>query len=127
MNTHLTTPLSPAETVTKLTETFKAKGMTIFAVIDHQQGAQQVGLILPPTTVIFYGNPKVGTPLMQQDPEFALQLPLKVLVTQNHEGQTDVIFERAQDLVAGSKIDVEDAINTLGKAEQLIQEILNKA
>lgn len=127
MNQHLTTTLSPSETIAKLTEVFKAKGMTIFAVIDHQQAAKEAGLEMQPATVIIYGNPKAGTPLMKQDPEFALQLPLKVLVTKNHEGKTEVIFASTAHLIANSHIDAEQAKNSIGKAETLIENTLKES
>ncbi|RWA53434.1 hypothetical protein AU476_14045 [Cupriavidus sp. UYMSc13B] len=56
------------------------KGMTIFARIDHAEAARNVGLAMPPTQVLIYGNAKRGTPLMLAAPGVALDLPLRVLV-----------------------------------------------
>lgn len=69
-------------TVEQLSEAFTSKGMKIFAVIDHQEAAKDAGLEMQAAKVIIYGAPKAGTPYMIKDPHFALQLPLKVLVTQ---------------------------------------------
>ncbi|MGP1365672.1 DUF302 domain-containing protein, partial [Neisseria sicca] len=70
------------DTVRRLETAVKEKGMTVFAVIDHQAAARQSGLDMQPAKVIVFGTPKAGTPLMQKDPAFALQLPLRVLVTE---------------------------------------------
>ena len=75
-----------AATVTKLTNVLTAKGMTIFSTIDHQQGAVKAGLELLPTTLIIFGNPKVGTKLMNCDQRIGLALPLKMLIWQDEAG-----------------------------------------
>ena len=75
-------------TVTKLKDVLKAKGMTIFSTIDHQQGAIKAGLDLRPTVLVIFGNPKVGTRLMQCDQRMGLALPLKMLVWQDEAGVT---------------------------------------
>jgi uncharacterized protein (DUF302 family) len=75
-------------TVTKLKDVLKAKGMTIFSTIDHQQGAIKAGLELRPTVLVIFGNPKVGTRLMQCDQRMGLALPLKMLVWQDGAGAT---------------------------------------
>ena len=75
-------------TVTKLSDVLTSKGMTIFSVINHQQGAIKVGLELRPTTLVIFGNPKVGTALMQCDQRIGLALQLKMLVWQDDDGVT---------------------------------------
>ena len=75
-------------TVTKLSDVITAKGMTIFATINHQQGAIKAGLDLRPTVLVIFGNPKVGTALMQCDQRIGLVLPLKMLVWQDEVGVT---------------------------------------
>lgn len=117
----LTTSLSVDAAAQKLTETLTSKGMTVFAVMDHQAAAQKAGLTMQAAKVIVYGAPKAGTPLMEKDPHFALKLPLKVLLTQNRQGQTEVVFDNAARVIQDSKIDYADVENTLGKAEQLIE------
>jgi uncharacterized protein (DUF302 family) len=57
-----------------------ARGLTVFAVIDHAAGAAGAGLTLAPETVIVFGNPAAGTALMQADPRVGLDLPLKILI-----------------------------------------------
>ncbi|EDK29730.1 hypothetical protein VSWAT3_07246 [Vibrionales bacterium SWAT-3] len=71
------------ETADRFEEIAKSKGLTLFARIDHQKNASKVDLELRPTEVIIFGNPKVGTPLMQCAQEVAIDLPQKVLVTED--------------------------------------------
>lgn len=113
------------DTVNRLQSTFKDKGMTIFAVIDHQKAAKDTGLTMQPATVIIFGTPKAGTPLMKKDPNFALQLPLKVLVSQSND-QVTVSFEDTHSLIANSNIDFDDVKNTLANAEKLIEKTVTQ-
>lgn len=111
-------------TVNQLTRAFKSKGLHIFATVNHQQAAEKAGLEMQPATVIIYGAPKAGTPLMQKDPHLALQLPLKVLVTENN-GRVEVVYSTARAIIAGSTIDYSEVENSLAKAEQLIRNTVN--
>ncbi|MDO4777283.1 MAG: DUF302 domain-containing protein [Cardiobacteriaceae bacterium] len=109
-----------AKTVDTLENTLKDKGMTIFARIDHQAAAKEAGLDMQPAIVIVYGTPKAGTPLMVKDPSLALQLPLKVLVTEV-DGKVQVILNSAEQVVARSSTSYADVENTLAKAENLVR------
>lgn len=83
------------ETITKIESIVKSKakeGMGIFTVIDHQKGAQKSGLQMQAEKVILFGNPKLGTKMMQRDPKTGLDLPLKVLVYQDKEGKTKIVY-----------------------------------
>ncbi|ABB40355.1 protein of unknown function DUF302 [Oleidesulfovibrio alaskensis G20] len=60
--------------------------MSVFAVFDHKQNAEDAGLTMPETKVVVFGNPAAGTPLMNQAPTLALELPLKVLVRETRSG-----------------------------------------
>jgi uncharacterized protein (DUF302 family) len=73
-------------TADRLENTLKQKGMTVFARIDHAAGAQKVGQKLRPTELIVFGNPKVGTPLMQCRQSTAIDLPQKALIWEDQEG-----------------------------------------
>ena len=70
------------DTVQRLTDAIVQAGNTIFATIDQTAAAEGVGLSLRPTTLIIFGNPKGGTLLMEAFPEFAIELPLKLIVWQ---------------------------------------------
>jgi uncharacterized protein (DUF302 family) len=84
-----------SETIARLRSALEAKGFAIMAVIDHAAAAKAVGLAMPPTTVLIYGNPKGGTPLMLAAPDFALELPLRVLVREDESGQVHAVFNAA--------------------------------
>ena len=84
-------PLPVAGTVAKLTGILSAKGIKLFAVIDQSAEARQVGLSLRDTTLVIYGSPAAGTPVMAASPLSALDLPLKVLVWDD-DGQTKVTY-----------------------------------
>ncbi len=75
------------ETADRLTKALEAKGIKVAARIDHAAGAKAAGLELPPTLVVMFGNPKLGTPLMQADPRIGLDLPMKMLVWQDKAGK----------------------------------------
>ena len=83
----------PAETVTRLENSIASHGLTIFARIDHAAGAKEVGMDLPPTRVVIFGSPKSGTPLMQMSDTIGLQLPLKILVRQQANGETFLAYD----------------------------------
>lgn len=119
----LESPHNVEATAQYLVTALQARGMTVFARIDHQAAASDAGLEMQPAQVIVYGNPKVGTPLMQADPELALQLPLKVLVTEV-EGKTRVIFASTGRVLEGSRIKAGDVADTLGRNEGLIRALL---
>jgi uncharacterized protein (DUF302 family)/uncharacterized membrane protein YidH (DUF202 family) len=76
-----------ADTMNRLEAEVKAKGMTVFARVDHAGGARAVGLSLRPTELLIFGNAKGGTPLMEANQEIGLDLPLKVLVYQDAAGK----------------------------------------
>jgi uncharacterized protein (DUF302 family) len=78
----------PEQTLAKFEAALTAKGMSVFAKIDHAAGAASVGMELRPTLVILFGNPKGGTPLMQAAQTSGIDLPLKALIWQDASGVT---------------------------------------
>jgi uncharacterized protein (DUF302 family) len=84
-----TTPSSfgPKETMDRFEAEIKARGMTVFARVDHAAGAAEVGLPLRPTELLIFGNAKAGTPLMQANPAIGIDLPLKALVFEDAAGK----------------------------------------
>ena len=92
-------PLPVAGTVAKLTGIISAKGVKLFAVIDQSAEARQVGLSLRDTTLVIFGSPAAGTPVMAASPLAALDLPLKVLVWDD-DGQTKVSYYSPDTLAA---------------------------
>jgi uncharacterized protein (DUF302 family) len=84
------------ETVDKLMTILKSKGVTLFALVDHSGEAEKVGLKMPPTKLLIFGNPKGGTPLMLAAPSAALDLPLKILVAEDSEGKVWISYNSAE-------------------------------
>lgn len=80
------------ETLERLKATLQAKGVTIFAVVDHSGEAEKAGLKMPPTKLVIFGNPKAGTPLMLAAPSSAIDLPLKILIREDAEGAVWVSY-----------------------------------
>ena len=85
--TDLASKHSVAETAEQLEALLKSKGMKIFARIDQAAEAEAVGLKMRPMVLLFFGNPKTGTPLMIQHPSLAMDLPLKALVWESADGK----------------------------------------
>jgi uncharacterized protein (DUF302 family) len=78
----------PKETMDRLEAGVKAKGLTVFARIDHAAGAAEVRLPLQPTELLIFGNARGGTPLMQANQTIGIDLPLKALAWQDASGKT---------------------------------------
>jgi len=79
-------------TLARLLEALDARGMTTFAVIDHAKGAASIGESLRPTTLIVFGNPRGGTPLMQAEQRMGIELPLKMLVAEKDGGAVTLFY-----------------------------------
>ncbi len=86
--TTLKSSFGPDETMNRLEAEMKARGMAVFARVDHAAGAAGVGLSLRPTAVLIFGTAKAGTPLMQSVQTIGIDLPLKALVWQDAAGTT---------------------------------------
>jgi uncharacterized protein (DUF302 family) len=78
---------SVQETVEKIKRVLDAKGVKLFAVIDHSGEAAKVAMKMPDTKLLIFGSPQAGTPLMLAAPTIALDLPLKILVTEDNQGK----------------------------------------
>jgi len=88
----LRTDHSVDETVDRLREILRSKAIELFALVDHSGEAAKAGLHMPPTKLLIFGNPKAGTPVMLAAPSAAIDLPLKILVWQDPEGQVWVSY-----------------------------------
>ena len=84
------------DTVARLNSILKAKGITLFALVDHSGEAEKVGMKMPPTKLLIFGSPKAGTPLMLAAPSIALDLPLKILVAQDAQGKVWISYNSAE-------------------------------
>ena len=111
-------------TADRLENVLKQKGMTVFLRINHAEGANKVGKKLRPTELVVFGNPKVGTPLMQCSQTTAIDLPQKALVWEDSEGQVWLSYNDPNYLVKRHGITgcaevikkIEKALNNFAKA-----------
>ena len=87
---------SVSVTADRLENVLVAKGMTVFARVDHAAGAKKAGKTLPPTELLIFGNPKVGTPLMLCSRSIAIDLPQKALIWQDSAGDTWISYNDPQ-------------------------------
>lgn len=101
--------LDSQQTVARLEAALAAKGVTLFAKIDHAAGAAAVGLPLPPTTVLIFGNAQAGTKLMQIDQRIGIDLPLRMLVWTDAAGKTFVSYSDPAWIAARYGIAAENA------------------
>jgi uncharacterized protein (DUF302 family) len=108
-------PMSVTDTVSRLTDMVSASGMRLFAVIDQQAEARRAGLELRETTLVIFGSPAGGTPVMQAAPLSALDLPLKVLVwADQDQAQTKVSYYAPAALAARHDLSQTLAANLAG-------------
>ena len=80
------------DTVQKVEELLKAKGVKLFAQVDHSGEAEMAGMQMRPTKLLIFGSPKAGTPLMIAAPSVAIDLPLKMLVWESADGKTWISY-----------------------------------
>ncbi len=106
-------PRSVGATVDRLSAEIAARGLTLFAVVDHSGGARAAGLELRDTQLVIFGSPQAGTPVMQAAPLAALDLPLKVLVWADGE-QTKVSYTAPAALAARHDLSEELAARLAG-------------
>ena len=118
----LTTTLSsfgPKETMDRLEAEVKAKGLTIFARIDHAAGAAAVGMPLRPTEVLIFGNARGGTPLMEANQSVGIDLPLKALVYQDADGKVWLSYDNPSWIAQRHGLDAAVAANLRALARAL--------
>ncbi len=114
---------SVAESVARLQAAIKANGLTLFATIDHTRNAANANLKLRPTVLIVFGNPKVGTQLMNASPTLGISLPMKILIYQADDNTVWVVHEAPAHLAYRHQLDgkeellkkIADALRGLSK------------
>jgi uncharacterized protein (DUF302 family) len=84
------------ETVLKLKGILEAKGVKLFALVDHSGEAEKAGMKMPPTKLLIFGNPEGGTPVMLASPSVALDLPLKILVAEDAGGKVWLSYNSSE-------------------------------
>jgi len=116
-------PYSVAQTLDRLEAVLQAKGIVVFARIDHSGEAQKVGMSMRPTQLLIFGNPRLGTTLMNAAPSLALDLPLKALAWEDANGHVWVSFNSPAYLAQRHGLDPELA-KKLGVVAILVDEAL---
>jgi uncharacterized protein (DUF302 family) len=116
---------SVQETIERFERAIKAQGGVVFTELDHAAAAAQAGLVLRPRTVIVFGNPKGGTPLMQQAPTLAIDVPLKALVWQDEQGQVWLTYNSSTYM--GSFIYPRHGLTVSADALKYMEQALNEA
>jgi uncharacterized protein (DUF302 family) len=116
--TTIQSSFGPKDTMDRRKAAVQAKGMTVFARIDHAAGATAAGLSLRPTEVLIFGNAKGGTPLMKSVQTIGLELPLKALVWQDASGNTWLSYNDPAWLAKrhGTGAETEPAVNNMTAA-----------
>ncbi len=110
----------------RLEEAVRGAGATVFARVDHAGGAETVGMELAPAQLLVFGNPKLGTPAMQDDPLAGLYLPLKVLVYSDAEGQVWMAYEDPREMLDDLG-GIDDDASYLGKMSGALKALTSKA
>lgn len=113
-----------AETMQKLERTLTSKGMKIFAIVDLGGEAVAAGFRMPPTKLVIFGDPKLGTPVMLGAPSMALDLPLKILVGEDPGSQTWLSYNSPAYLTKRHSIP-EDLVHYISGIEALVQAVAN--
>lgn len=94
----ISSPHSVADTMDRLEQAVQGAGATVFARVDHAAGAAKIDAELRPTQLLIFGNPKIGTPAMQDAQTAGLDLPLRVLAYENEAGETVVVYHAPSSL-----------------------------
>lgn len=112
---------SVAETMARLEQNLKARGIPVFAKFDHGKNAEEVGLELRPNQVIVFGSPKVGTRLMQENPGISIELPLKISVREDKNGSVWATFPQMRTMAAEYGLQNEPVV---GKMQELLENLV---
>lgn len=110
------------ETTDRVVSFIQSKGFKLFGRVDHAEEAKQNSLTLRPTEIIIFGNPKVGTLLMQDKQTCGIDLPVKILVWEDESGKTKLSYNRLTSLLKKHRLS-ENNIATLEAIEKVVKDI----
>jgi len=113
--------------VAKLKKLIKEKGLNYFNTIDHQANANGVKMNLKPETVVIFGNPKMGTVLMNCNPSMGLDLPLRMLFSTNYEGKTTITYTNPEYWSLKHNIKDQNCLAILNKAKIALDDLAAEA
>ncbi|MBN6077528.1 DUF302 domain-containing protein [Aggregatibacter actinomycetemcomitans] len=112
---------SAENTIAKIRQALNDKNIKIFTIIDHQAAAKEAGLSMPFSSVIVFGKPQIGTPMMIESPTLAIDLPLKALVWENNQGEIFVSLNK-NEVIAEKHNVTTGNIEKMNKLVKLITE-----
>jgi len=118
---------SHTESVNKLKKIIQEQKLTLFHTIDHKANAQAVKMNLKPETVVVFGNPKMGTVLMNCNPSIGLDLPLRILVTTDYEGITRFIYTNPEYWSLKHNVKDKNCLSILNKAKMALDNLAEAA
>jgi uncharacterized protein (DUF302 family) len=116
---------SVAETLRRLQDTLHARGITLFAVVDHSGEARKLGMEMPETKLLIFGNPRAGTPLMLASPGVAIDLPLKILVREDGAGKVWIAYNAPEYLARRHGLP-QQLLANISVVESLVNEAAEK-
>ncbi|WP_341212133.1 DUF302 domain-containing protein [uncultured Limimaricola sp.] len=114
-----------AEVMDRLEAAVTEAGATVFARVDHGAGAKEVGMTLADSQLLIFGNPQLGTPVMQEDPLAGLYLPLKILAYDDGSGQVMVAYEEPEETF--DDLEVDDDLEAIEKMEGALEKFAKAA
>jgi len=123
----VTSQNSQEASVAKLKKLIKEEKLTLFETIDHKANATAVKMDLKPETVVVFGNPKMGTVLMNCNPSMGLDLPLRILVSTNYEGITSFTYTNPEYWSLKHNIKDKNCLNIINKAAIALADLTEKA
>lgn len=112
-------------TMDALQTAVEAAGATVFARVNHAKGAEDAGMYLRPEEVLIFGNPKLGSLVMQDNPLAGLYLPMKVLVYEDGDGQTWLVYEEPDDMF--DDLDLPEDAEYISKMDEALKNLTTKA
>lgn len=112
-------------TMEALENAVNGAGATVFARVDHAAGAAGIGMELAPSQLLIFGNPKLGTPAMLENPLAGLVLPLKVLVYEDAEGQVWLAYREVEEVF--EDFDIDDDAAFIAKMEEALKKLTSAA
>ena len=116
-----------AQSITKLQNLIKEQGLTLFETIDHKANATAVKMNLKPETVVVFGNPKMGTVLMNCNPSMGIDLPLRMLFTTDYEGLTTISYTNPEYWSLKHNIKDKNCLAIINKAKIALGKLAEEA
>ncbi|VAW61639.1 hypothetical protein MNBD_GAMMA09-3846 [hydrothermal vent metagenome] len=118
-------PYSVSKTIDRIESVLKKKGITVFARVDHKAGANKAGLKMTDAQLLIFGNPKLGTPLMNENILMGIELPMKVLSWKDKNDQVWLAYVNPAELKRRNKMIKNDVF--FNKMEKALEAVTNKA